>query len=51
MWGMGDSGNTRGGFGYTHNANAGDGSTAGWGVLALLDAEAAGAVIPAWVRI
>lgn len=50
MWGMGDSGNTRGGFGYNHNDNLGDGSTAGWGVLALLDAEAAGATIPAWVR-
>ena len=49
-WGMGDSGNTRGGFGYVHNNNQGDGSTAGWGVLALLDAEAAGATIPAWVR-
>lgn len=50
MWGMGDSSTARGGFGYTHNNNQGDGSTAGWGVLALLDAEAAGATMPAWVR-
>ena len=49
-WGMGDSGTARGGFGYVHNHNIGDGSTAGWGVLALLDAEAAGATIPPWVR-
>jgi hypothetical protein len=50
MWGMGDSGTARGGFYYYHNANLGDGSTAGWAVLALLDAEAGGATIPAWVR-
>jgi PKD repeat protein len=50
MWGMGDSGTARGGFYYNHNANGGDGSTAGWAVLALLDAEAGGATIPAWVR-
>jgi PKD repeat protein len=50
-WGMNDSGDIRGGFGYGLNdGNYGDGSTAGWGVLALLDAEAAGAVMPAWVR-
>ena len=49
MWGMNDSGNIRGGFGYSLNdGNYGDGSAAGWGVLALLDAEAAGAVMPAW---
>lgn len=44
----------RGGFGYALNSVAfgqySDGSTAGWGVLALLDAEAAGAMIPAFVR-
>jgi PKD repeat protein len=45
----------RGGFSYRLN-NVGfgfqlsDGSTAGWGVLALLDAEAAGATLPAWAR-
>jgi hypothetical protein len=50
MWGMGDSGSVRGGFGYVHNHQIGDGSTAGWGVLALLDAEAAGATIAPWVR-
>ena len=51
MWGMNDSGNLRGGFGYGLNDGSyADGSTAGWGVLALLDAEAAGAVMPAWVR-
>ena len=51
MWGMNDSGNIRGGFGYDLNdGNYGDGSTAGWGVLALLDTEAAGAMMPAWVR-
>jgi hypothetical protein len=44
----------RGGFGYNLNSVAfgqyADGSTAGWAVLALLDSEAAGATIPAWVR-
>lgn len=44
-----------GGFGYVLNGDAwgtqySDGSTAGWGVLALLDGEAAGATVPAWAK-
>lgn len=56
IWGIGDGnsisgGDSRGGFDYQLNRNAlSDGSTAGWGVLALLDGEAAGATVPAWVR-
>lgn len=51
VWGQNDSGQVRGGFDYRLDANnLADGSTAGWGVLALLDAEAAGAVVPAFSR-
>jgi hypothetical protein len=40
----------RGGVYYTFNSGQNDGSTAGWAFLAFLDAEAAGAVVPAWVK-
>jgi hypothetical protein len=52
VWGMNDGpGTQQGGFDYVLDRNVfGDGSTAGWGVLALLDAEAAGATLPAFVR-
>ncbi|MEQ1730432.1 MAG: PKD domain-containing protein, partial [Vicinamibacterales bacterium] len=51
-WGQSDSncGAGRGGFGYSHNGCQFDGSTVGWSVLGFLDAEAAGAVVPAFVR-
>ena len=50
VWGMTDSGEGRGGIGYNHNGGQFDGSTVGWGVLAFLDAEAAGATLPAFAR-
>lgn len=47
VWGQNENGNGRGGWGYSLNNQAtGDGSTVGWGLLGLLDAEAAGAVVP-----
>lgn len=51
-WGQTDGvGNTnRGGFGYSHNGGQFDGSTAGWAILGFLDAAAAGATVPDWVK-
>ena len=49
-WGQGESGFARGGWAYTFNAGNTDGSTIGWNVLALLDAEAAGITVPAFVK-
>ena len=53
-WGQIDGGTGRGGWSYQFANNnsftASDGSTVGWDVLALLDAGAAGAVIPAFVK-
>lgn len=49
-WGQSDAGNGQGGWSYNFNANALDGSTMGWTTLALLDAAAAGATIPAFVK-
>lgn len=49
-WGQGDSSTGRGGWYYTFNAGTTDGSTIGWNVLALLDAEAAGITVPAFVK-
>lgn len=50
-WGQGDLvSNGQGGWCYVMNQNCGDGSSEGWILLALLDAEAAGATIPAFVR-
>ena len=50
-WGQNDAGGTgRGGWDYYfNNAFRADGSTIGWDVLAMLDAAAAGATVPAWV--
>lgn len=50
-WGQGDAGGFgRGGWDYGFNSTfRADGSTIGWDVLALLDASAAGATVPAWV--
>ena len=50
-WGQIESASGRGGWYYNHNASASsDGSTVGWVLLALLDSEAAGMTIPAFVR-
>ncbi len=49
-WGQNDSGIGRGGWFYTFNSTSSDGSTNGWQLLGLLDAEAAGATVPAWVK-
>ncbi len=51
-WGQGDTvNNGLGGWHYALNNQAsGDGSSEGWIMLALLDAEASGATIPAFVR-
>jgi hypothetical protein len=49
-FGQTDSGTNRGGFGYQLNGNQFDGSTIGWAVLAFLDAAAAGATVPAFVK-
>ncbi len=50
VWGQNDVGNGRGGWYYTFNSTVLDGSTMGWTTLALLDAAAAGATVPAWVK-
>lgn len=54
-WGQGDAAgganNGRGGWNYGFNdSGTTDGSTIGWNILALLDAAAAGTVIPAFVK-
>ncbi len=50
IWGQNDSGTGQGGWDYGFNSTRGDGSTMGWDTTALLDAMAAGATIPAWVK-
>lgn len=40
----------RGGWTYSFNGGSTDGSTIGWNVLALLDSEAAGITVPAFVK-
>jgi VCBS repeat-containing protein len=52
IWGQIDIGNSgRGGWFYGfNNGNSSDGSTVGWAYLALMDAEAAGITVPAWVK-
>lgn len=50
LWGQNDVGTGRGGWIYSFNGNSSDGSTNGWQLLGLLDAEAAGMTVPAWVR-
>jgi hypothetical protein len=51
-WGQGDAPNVngRGGWHYQFNDPTTDGSTIGWNMVALLDAQAAGATIPAFVK-
>lgn len=49
-WGQNDSGTGRGGWYYFFNSTSSDGSTNGWELLGLLDAAAAGATVPAWVK-
>ena len=50
IWGQNDSSTGRGGWYYTYNSTSSDGSTNGWELLGLLDAAAAGATVPAWVK-
>lgn len=49
-WGQNDVGNGVGGWYYNFNSSTLDGSTMGWTTLALLDAAAAGATVPAFVK-
>ena len=49
-WGQGEFGFGRGSWSYGFNSGSGDGSTMGWNVLALLDAEASGITVPAFVK-
>ncbi len=51
-WGQNDAGGSgQGGWDYGfNNTSRADGSTIGWDVLALLDAAAAGATVPPWVK-
>ncbi len=44
------AGASRGGWYYNFNSSSSDGSTVGWVLLALLDAEAAGATVPAFAK-
>ncbi len=51
VFGQNESGTGRGGWGYNLNdQSVTDGSTIGWVLLGLLDAEASGATLPAFVR-
>lgn len=51
VWGQNESGTGRGGWGYNlDNQASTDGSTIGWALLGLLDAEASGATLPAFVK-
>jgi hypothetical protein len=50
VWGQNDSSNGRGGWYYNFNSTVLDGSTMGWTTLALLDAAAAGATVPAFAK-
>ncbi|MEW6321519.1 MAG: Ig-like domain-containing protein [Acidobacteriota bacterium] len=51
VWGQNENGNGRGGWGYVLNNQANsDGSTVGWALLSLLDSEAAGITVPAFVK-
>lgn len=49
-WGQNDSSTGQGGWFYTFNSTVSDGSTLGWDVLALADAEASGLTVPAFVK-
>jgi PKD domain len=50
VWGQINTGVHRGGWYYNFNGSVFDGSTVGWDLLALLDAGAAGAVVPAFAK-
>jgi len=50
VWGQLNSGVGAGGWQYNLNQGTFDGSTAGWAVLGLLDAQAAGATVPAFAK-
>jgi hypothetical protein len=50
VWGQVNAGVGQGGWYYTFNSSVFDGSTAGWAVLAFLDAQAAGATVPAFAK-
>ncbi len=50
VWGQFNTGTALGGWQYNLNQGSFDGSTAGWAVLGLLDAQAAGATVPAFAR-
>ena len=50
VWGQNDSGTGQGGWYYSFNTGTLDGSTMGWTTLALLDASAAGATVPAFAK-
>ncbi len=50
IWGQGDTSHGRGGWDYNFNSDTSDGSTDGWQLLGLLDAEAAGMTVPQWVK-
>jgi len=50
-WGQSTAGTGRGGWTYgLRGISASDGSTTGWAMLGLIDAQSAGAVIPAFVK-
>lgn len=50
VWGQLNAGTGLGGWQYNLNQGSFDGSTAGWAVLGLLDAQAAGATVPAFAK-
>jgi uncharacterized repeat protein (TIGR01451 family) len=51
VWGQSNSGLGEGGWYYNLNEGSlSDGSTMGWAILALLDAEAAGATVPVFAK-
>ena len=51
VFGQIETGRTgRGGWYYNFNGSSSDGSTVGWALLGLLDAEAAGVTVPAFAR-
>jgi hypothetical protein len=50
IYGQAQSGAARGGWYYNLNQNGADGSVAGWELIGLLDAEAAGMTVPAAVK-
>src|SRR5689334_7771027 len=51
-WGQNDPGTgpAQGGWNYGFNSGQLDGSTAGWNILAILDADAAGIPLPSFLK-